>query len=146
MDLVPGITRAGTGQDGVTWNVLGHTYFLKEECDASFSFETIDPPGTGVPAHVHPDQDEFIYVLEGELDLHLGDEQLTAGVGDLIRMPRGTPHAYFTRGDVQARALFWVSPAGQLRDLFDHLHNLDDVEAVVRLSAERGVMFLPPQE
>jgi quercetin dioxygenase-like cupin family protein len=146
MELAPGITPAGVGQDGVVWNVLGHTYFLKEECDASFSFETIDPPGTGVPAHVHPDQDEFIYVLEGALDLRLGDEQLHAEVGDLIRMPRGIPHAYFTSGETQARALFWVSPAGQLRDLFDRLHDLTDVEEVVRLSAERGVMFLPPEE
>lgn len=146
MELDPGISRAGTGHGDVVWRVLGHTYFLKEECDASFAFETIDPPGTGVPAHVHPDQDEFIYVLEGELDLRLGDDRVTAGVGDLVRMPRGIPHSYATRGDHRARALFWVSPAGQLRDLFDKLHDLADVEEVVRLSAERGVHFLPPGE
>lgn len=144
MDLEPGVTRAGTGQDGVVWNVLGHTYFLKEDCDASFAFETVDPPGTGVPAHIHPDQDEFIFVLEGELDLRLGDDHVRAGAGDLVRMPRGVPHAYFTHGDATARALFWVSPAGRLRELFDRLHDLEDVEEVVRLSAERGVIFLPP--
>ena len=47
-DLVPGITQAGGGQDGVAWNVLGHRYWLKAECETTFCFETFDPPGTFV--------------------------------------------------------------------------------------------------
>ena len=57
------ITPAGAGQDEVAWNVLGHRYFLKIECEACFCFETYDPPGTLVSLHVHPKQDEFIYLL-----------------------------------------------------------------------------------
>ena len=34
--------------------------------------------------------------------------------GDLVRMPRGIPHAYHNNGDAPGRALFWVSPAGKL--------------------------------
>jgi quercetin dioxygenase-like cupin family protein len=92
--LVPGITAAGEGQDGVAWNVLGHRYFLKAECPSLFCFETLDPPGTFVPPHVHPTQDEFVYVLEGVLDLRLGDGRHRARPGDLVRMPTGVPHAY----------------------------------------------------
>ena len=142
--LVPGITPAGEGQDGVAWNVLGHRYFLKAECESAFCFETLDPPGTFVPPHVHPTQDEFIYVLDGVLDLVLGDGRHRARPGDLVRMPMGVPHAYYNNQSVPARALFWVSPARRLRALFDKLHDLKDLDEAVRLSREHEVDFLPP--
>ena len=79
--LVAGITPAGAGQDGVAWNVLGHRYWLKAESAGCFCFETLDPPGTFVPLHVHPRQDEFIYVLEGTFDLQLGEAQAAGAAG-----------------------------------------------------------------
>ena len=144
-ELEPGITPAGRGQDEIVWRVLGHTYFLKADCASTFCFETLDPPGSFVPPHVHPTQDEFIYVLEGLFDLRLGDARVQARPGDLVRMPRGVPHAYYNNQDRPARALFWVSPARRLRELFDRLHDLDDLEEAVRLSREREVDFLPPE-
>ena len=81
---------------------------------------------------------------EGQLELKLDGKWFTARAGDLVRMPRGVPHGYFNKSDKPARALFWVSPAGRLEDLFKKLHNLTDVEEVVRLSAEHDVDFLPP--
>jgi len=140
--LPVGITAAGQGQDGVVWNVLGHRYFLKAHGASTFSFETFDPPGTFVPLHVHPEQDEFIYLLEGRLDLQLGDARVQAGPGDLVRMPRGIPHAYANNTAAPTRALFWVSPAGQLKELFDALHDLSDIEEAMRLSALHGVDFV----
>ncbi len=144
IDLAAGIIPAGEGQDGVVWNVLGHRYFLKAEGESVFCFETLDPPGTFVPLHVHPTQDEFIYVLEGVFDLRLGNADRQARPGDLVRMPRGVPHAYYNNQDVPARALFWVSPARRLRELFDKLHDLQDLDEAVRLSREHEVNFLPP--
>jgi quercetin dioxygenase-like cupin family protein len=144
MKLPAGITAAGQGQDGVVWNVLGHTYWLKAECESCFVFETLDPPGTFVPPHIHPTQDEFIFVLEGSLDLQLGDSRTKAEPGDLVRMPMGIAHAYYNNGAVPARALFWVAPAGRLRALFDALHELTDTAEVVRLSRQHEVEFLPP--
>jgi quercetin dioxygenase-like cupin family protein len=140
--LAAGISRAGEGQDGVVWNVLGHTYFMKALGEPCFCFETLDPPGTFVPLHIHPRQDEFIHVIEGTLDLQLGDAKLQAGPGDLVRMPMGIPHAYYNNSDVPSRALFWVSPAGKLKVLFDQLHDLTDIQEVVRLSALHEVEFV----
>ena len=65
-----------------------------------------------MPVHIHPTQDEFILVQEGELDLKLGGQWVKAQAGDLVRMPRGIPHGYFNKSDKPTRALFWVSPAG----------------------------------
>ncbi|MGW5740149.1 cupin domain-containing protein [Amycolatopsis sp. NPDC003861] len=139
--LPKGITPAGAGK---VWNVLGHTYAMKAASASSFAFETLDPPGTGVPPHVHPTQDEHIYVLDGVFTLYLDGEWTTAGPGDTVRMPKGVPHAYYNRSDALTRALFWVSPAGRLAQLFDRLHDLSDPAEVVRLSALHDVDFLPP--
>jgi quercetin dioxygenase-like cupin family protein len=143
MELIAGVTPAGEGQHEVAWNILGHRYWLKAESEGLFCFETHDPPGTFVPPHIHPTQDEFIYMLEGTFDLQLGDARTQARTGDLVRMPRGVPHAYYNNQAVPARALFWVTPARRMRALFDQLHDLQDLEAVVRLSREHEVDFLP---
>ena len=45
------------------------------------------PPGTFVPPHIHPTQDEFIYMIEGTLDLELEGVKGSATPGDLIRLP-----------------------------------------------------------
>jgi uncharacterized cupin superfamily protein len=142
--LPKGITLANEGMYRRVWNVLGHTYYMKAASESSFAFETFDPPGTGVPPHVHPTQDEHIYVLDGVFTLYLDGQWETAGPGDTVRMPRDLPHAYYNWGESPTRALFWVSPAGRLAQLFDQLHNLTDTEEVVRQSALHDVNFLPP--
>ena len=148
LNLPKGITPAGSGKgDGpkdIVWSILGHTYWMKAECDACFIFETLDPPGTFVPPHIHPTQDEFIYMLEGTFDLYLDGVWTQAKAGDLVRLPRGLPHGYYNKQDKPARALFSVSPARRLRELFDQLHNLTDPEEVVRRSKACEVDFLPP--
>jgi quercetin dioxygenase-like cupin family protein len=140
--LSAGVTRAGEGEDAVVWNVLGHTYYMKAQGESCFCFETFDPPSTFVPLHVHPKQDEFIYVLEGTLDLQLGDRKVKACPRDLVRMPMGVPHAYYNNTEQPARAVFWVSPAGRLKELFDRLHDLTDIQEAIRISALHDVDFV----
>ena len=65
MTMTPGITKAGTGIDGIVWNILGQTYVPKQLSEYSFSWHATFPPGTFVPPHIHPTQDEFIYMLDG---------------------------------------------------------------------------------
>ena len=144
VEMSAGVTRASEGLNGTVWNILGQTYTLKEESDASMGWHALLPPGTFVPPHIHPTQDEFIYMLEGTFDLYLDGSWTQAKPGDLVRMPKGLPHAYYNRQDKPARALFSVSPARRLRELFDQLHNLGDPEEVVRRSKICEVDFLPP--
>ena len=144
-NLEKGITANGTGFGGKSWNILGQLYFPKAVCESSFAFETNSAPGQFVPVHVHPTQDEFILVQEGELDLKLDGKWTKEKAGDLVRMPRGIPHGYFNKSDKPARALFWVSPTQKLEALFNQLHNLSDVAEIVRISSEHEVNFLPPE-
>ena len=99
-----------------------------------------------MPPHIHPTQDEFIHVLEGELEVELDGQRHKAPAGSLVKMPRGIPHGYFNVSDEDVRCLFWVSPAGRLKELFDQLHEMTDTGEVVRVSREHDVEFLPPPE
>ena len=96
MGLEKGITRNGEGFGGVRWNILGQIYFPKAVCDSAFAFEANSEPGQFVPVHVHPTQDEFILVQEGELSLKLDGVWSVAKAGDLVRMPRGIRTAIST--------------------------------------------------
>src|SRR5438105_3239066 len=143
--LEKGITRAGEGYAGKSWNILGQLYYPKAVGESTFAFEANSLPGQFVPVHIHPTQDEFILVQEGVLDLKLDGVWVQAKAGDLVRLPRGIPHGYFNKSDKPARALFWVSPTQKLEALFNQLHNLSDVAEIVRISGEHEVNFLPPE-
>ena len=71
VEMSAGVTRSNEGFNGTVWNVLGQTYTLKEESEASMGWHALLPPGSFVPPHIHPTQDEFIYMIEGTLDLEL---------------------------------------------------------------------------
>jgi quercetin dioxygenase-like cupin family protein len=139
-----GITRGGESLDGVVWNILGQTYRPVQFSEASFAFDTLFPPGTFVPPHVHPDQDEFIRVLEGGFSIWLDGQDMTVSAGDLVRMPMGSKHGIFNRSDRETRAMFWVAPSRKLYDLFTQIDRKTDPAEVVRIAAEYNIHFLPP--
>jgi uncharacterized cupin superfamily protein len=128
------------------WHILGHTYWNRAWSEATFAFETYDPPGTFVPPHIHPHQDEFIFVFEGRLEVELDGQRHPAAQGWLVKMPKGLPHAYSNTSDEPTRCLFGVAPAGRLKELFDALHDTTDADEVVRVSAAHDVEFLPLRE
>jgi quercetin dioxygenase-like cupin family protein len=144
MGLTPGITASSDGIDGVAWNVVGHTYTPKLVSDTAFLWHAVIPADTFVPPHIHPFQDEWIYMLEGELEIEFGDEKHVAGPGDMVRMPMGVAHGIFNRSGKTASCTFGVAPSGKLFELFGQLDNVTDPEELVRISAEHDVNFLPP--
>ena len=72
----------------------------------------IGPRALAAPMHTHRYEDEYTYVLEGEIGVQIGEEVLVARPGDLVFKPRGMPHAFWNAADESARALEIISPAG----------------------------------
>jgi quercetin dioxygenase-like cupin family protein len=144
MSMQAGITRVAEAFDGVVWNILGQTYTLKQQSDFSMAWHALFPRGTFVPPHIHPTQDEFIFMLSGTFDLFLDGAETQANAGDLIRMPMGVPHGIFNKSPGDVTCLFWVSPTRSLRALFERIHDLKDPNEVIRIAAEHEVHFLPP--
>ncbi|HEY6549644.1 MAG TPA: cupin domain-containing protein [Solirubrobacterales bacterium] len=71
---------------------------------------TVPPRALAAPTHTHANEDEYSFVLSGEIGVLLGDQVLTAGPGELVAKPRGLPHAFWNSGEEEARLLELISP------------------------------------
>jgi quercetin dioxygenase-like cupin family protein len=140
----PYIQPAGAGIDGIAWSVMGHTYTPVQRSEASFLWHAVFPTGTFVPPHIHRTQDEFVYVLDGELQVDTESGTRRAGPGDTAVLPMGEAHGLFNRSGRMLTCLFWVSPTRRLWDLFVAIDGVADPAEVMRLSAAHEVDFLPP--
>jgi uncharacterized protein YjlB len=65
--------------------------------------------GKMTPLHCHPDADEMLYVLEGEILVRIGDREERVGAGGVTMAPRGIPHAFMVISEV-ARLLDFQTP------------------------------------
>ena len=93
--------------DIYTWLVTG------EESDgAYFSMLAIVPPQGGPPPHIHLNEDETFYVLEGTPTFRLGDEQVVAGPGDFVNVPKGVVHCFRNLSGDPLRMILTFTPAG----------------------------------
>jgi quercetin dioxygenase-like cupin family protein len=93
--------------DGVTILATG-----KDTNGAYAQVEGVLMPGGEAPPHIHHREDETFYVVDGSLELRLGDDTLVALPGDYMQVPRGTVHAVRNVGEHMARALVTFVPAG----------------------------------
>jgi quercetin dioxygenase-like cupin family protein len=66
----------------------------RPDADGISILESLAPHGDAPPLHVHHDEDEAFHVIDGELLIRVGDEQLSVGVGETVLAPRGVPHTY----------------------------------------------------
>ena len=80
-----------------------------ETANAFSQFEVDDPRGSGPPLHVHHNEDETFYILEGQVTMFVGDERIDLEAGDYCFGPRGVPHAYLVRSE-RARMLVTGTP------------------------------------
>ena len=92
------------GGFGVRFMTVGEGFSLVEH--------PIAPRTLAAPMHVHAHEDEYSYVLEGEVGVQIGDDVRYAQPGDLVVKPRGIPHAFWNRTDEPARLLEIISPGG----------------------------------
>ena len=67
-----------------------------EESQGNFALveHPIEPRALAAPMHTHQHEDEYCYVLEGEIGVQIGEEVRVARPGDLVFQPRGAPHAF----------------------------------------------------
>lgn len=72
------------------------------------------------PPHRHFTEEEAWIVLDGRLGFRVGDDELEAGPGDAVLVPRGTPHTYWNAGAGRARYVLVMGP--QTAALVEALH------------------------
>lgn len=107
-------------------------------------------PGRLVPPHIHHDEDELSYILEGRFGVRVGDEVAYAGPGSYVWKPRGVAHTFWNEGPDRARLIEIIVPAG-FEDFFASLAEAaataagpEEFDATrSRLGAEYHMDFVP---
>ncbi len=79
---------------------------------AYFIMEALVPPDGGPPPHIHLREQESFYLLDGTLDIQMGDTVVQASRGDFVHIPCGTVHCFRNTGQNTARMLLIFSPGG----------------------------------
>ncbi len=74
--------------------------------------EQVMTPGGGSPYHVHHNEDEEFYIIDGQIRFFSGDESWVLGPGGFAFLPRDIPHGFRVEGDANARILLLVTPGG----------------------------------
>lgn len=85
-------------------------------------FEDIVQPGVGPGRHIHHQQDETFFFLEGKFDVEIGGKRHHMMAGDVAFVPRGTVHAFKNVGDSPGRLRYIFTPALQAEAMFRAFH------------------------
>ncbi|MEH6646965.1 cupin domain-containing protein [Sulfitobacter sp.] len=141
-----GVTLSASGLNDQRWSVVGQTYVPKLLTEEAFVWHATIPVDSFVPPHIHPHQDEWIYVISGALEVEFMQDVHKAGAGDTVKMPRGEAHGIFNRSGQIATCIFGVAPSRKLYDLFVQLDGVTDPAELTRISALHEVDFLPPPD
>lgn len=118
--------------------------FIIEEGDAGGRFALIEhrlaPHVLAAPLHLHTREDEYSFILEGDVGAYLGGTEVVAHKGDLVAKPRGQWHTFWNAGDSNARVLEIISPAGleKLFRLLDTSPDLYEPEKLIPLADSYG--------
>ena len=109
--LAPTVRSATEGERRWFFGGGIHTWKATEaETDGAFLlFEDSMTKGKMTPLHTHPDSDETMYVLEGEILMHMDGKEHRIATGGIAVAPRGVPHAFLVLSDV-ARLLCLHTP------------------------------------
>jgi quercetin dioxygenase-like cupin family protein len=118
--------------------------------------EFVTPAGSGSPYHVHRNEDESFYVLEGEMTFYVGDAVIQAREGSFAFGPRNVPHTFVVGSQSPARYLLFAEPAGfdrfvaeagvpaEARTLPPPLAAPPDIAGLTEIAAKYGIEILGP--
>ena len=110
--------------DAITLKVL----LSGSQTDGSIAvFEDIVEPGIGPGRHIHYNQDETFFFLEGNFDVEVGGKLYRMGPGDVAFIPKGTVHAFKNVSKTKGRLRYIFSPALTIEEMFRALYkSLED--------------------
>jgi mannose-6-phosphate isomerase-like protein (cupin superfamily) len=144
---VPAFANARGGSERLVFG--GTTITIRASADTTGDAFTVfeeSAPLLDTSAHVHRDEDELYYVLEGDHVFVCGGDEYRLGPGGMVFLPRGVPHAHRRVVPGAGRLLSMTSPAGFegfFRVLAEADRRGDDLAAAyVKASQQYGITWL----
>jgi mannose-6-phosphate isomerase-like protein (cupin superfamily) len=144
----PGEGKIFSGRGG------GYTLETKatdDDTGGRYAFQemTVAPGFPWIPPHIHHNEDEALYGLEGEVTVRVGEQLHTVGPGTFVLMPRDVVHTFSNPGAVPARVLVVSSP-GAVIHYFEEAAALTnasptgqpDMQQLGALAAKYGIEFV----
>lgn len=145
------VVQPGGGPVGDLADGVG-VQFKIDGADTGGALSVVEHPfevGALVPPHVHTQEDEISIVLEGEIGFRSEDQEVVLGPGGYIVKPRNQVHAMWNAGNVPARMIEIISPAGfeEFFRRFDALNAAGPItmDEVGELAGEYGLPFAEPE-
>jgi mannose-6-phosphate isomerase-like protein (cupin superfamily) len=147
------IVKAGKDRIGGTLHVFSAEVSVKisthDSSGAYAVMEVCTPPNGGPPLHLHHREDEWWYILDGNIVIEVNGNTLSAGPGDTVFAPRGSRHTFQNIGTVPARTVLTVVPGGF--DMFFQEVSAavppgtaPDPAVILPISQKYGLEFLGP--
>jgi DNA-binding transcriptional MerR regulator/uncharacterized cupin superfamily protein len=116
---------------------------------------------SGGPPHLHHEQDEWIYVVEGEFEFHVGDQRFHLSPGESVFMPRKVKHMWGCMSGQPGKIINVYQPAGKMEEFFRELgkppkdlitaeqmvektYTKEQVKSLHRLFEAHGMDLFPP--
>lgn len=132
---------------GITLNTLDIKISGKDtENDLAVFEQTGLTPKGGPPLHIHPNQDEWFYVIEGEYLFQVGEEKYPMKAGDTIFLPQKVQHAFIQLTE-KGKMIVSYLPAGKMEDFFavtDGWKSSPTKEEVAKVFADHDMQVVGP--
>ena len=151
--------RLGAEEGEAFW-LLGMLETIKisrEDTAGQFGLvEIVVPAGLGSPWHVHPEEDEWFYIIDGEFTVYVGETRLSLRAGSLAFGPKGVPHTFIAEPPDGGKALVGFQPCqfeGFIREVGEPapervvpppLDTPPDMERLIPIAARNGFEILGP--
>jgi quercetin dioxygenase-like cupin family protein len=138
------------GADAVEWLGVHYKTILKpEESGGAMSVvDSVSPPNSGPPRHIHHDADETFVILTGDAVFWLEGEEFTRGPGQTMFVPRGKQHTFRIVSDSPARHLVILTPGGFEGFFFEmaakYYRIPEDMPAIAECAARYQLSFTGP--
>lgn len=104
-------------------------------------------PGDGIPIHKHLNEEEFLFVQQGKIEITLGDNVQMGAAGDLIFVPKCTLHGFHNKSKNNVVMFFGYSPAG-FEDYFRAIGTVNKDESLgftaedwIRTNEKFGIVY-----
>ena len=133
---------------GTTLKNLGVTHKLTSDQTggAFYLCEAVFGPESGSPLHIHHNEEEVIYVLNGEIEIRLGQNNLHIPAGGIVHLPKKVPHALYNPLKTPLKIMVHAIPGG----LEGYFNDVDaalesgalDAETHTSISARYGLEWL----
>jgi len=140
----------GAGQDrlGETHSLGFSTILFKvlprETSGGLFVIEHKGLGHGGPPFHFHLHQDEWFYVIEGEVLFQLGNERKRLSAGESVLGPRMVPHGFMGMGEKPAHMVIAFTPAGMMEAFFREAAVPNGPAMDARLFAKYDMQYVGP--